>query len=50
MRTSIVAIVALLGLAAGDGGKIKWSADAEKSLAEAKAKGQPILMYFTQDG
>lgn len=50
MRLTLAVLVSLLAAPAGDGGKINWSTDAEKSLQEAAARGTPILMYFTQDG
>ena len=57
MRTkSLLAAAALLlsgGLAfAGGGGKIKWE-DGRKHdalLAEAKASGRPVVLYFTGEG
>ena len=56
MKTGILAglAVALMAgaAAAGGGGKIKWD-DGKKHdalLAEAKATGRPVVLYFTGEG
>lgn len=38
-----------LAVLVGGGGKIEWSRDVEKSLAEAKKAGKPVMLYFTAD-
>jgi len=56
MRTMLLSVTALALMAgvalAGGGGKIKWE-DGRKHdalLAEAKASGKPVLLYFTGEG
>ncbi|HVE39915.1 MAG TPA: hypothetical protein VNM14_08520 [Planctomycetota bacterium] len=56
MRTMLLSVAALALMAgvalAGGGGKIKWE-DGRKHdalLAEAKASGKPVLLYFTGEG
>jgi len=56
MRTMLLSVAALALMAgvalAGGGGKIKWE-DGRKHdalLAEAKATGKPVLLYFTGEG
>lgn len=50
---SALAIVLMMGTAlAGGGGKIKWE-DGRKHdalLAEARATGKPLVLYFTGEG
>ena len=50
---SSAALAMMAGLAvAGGGGKIKWE-DGRKHdalLAEAKATGKPVVLYFTGEG
>jgi hypothetical protein len=55
MKRSMMAMAALAVLAlpatAGGGGKIKFreGKDHDAALAEAKATGQPLMLYFTAD-
>jgi hypothetical protein len=50
---SLLSLALMAGLAlAGGGGKIKWE-DGRKHdalLAEAKATGRPLVLYFTGEG
>jgi hypothetical protein len=56
MKELMVALLAVAGMAgaalAGGGGKIKFE-DGRKHdavLAEAKATGKPVMIYFTGEG
>ena len=51
MTVLVLALMAGVALAGG-GGKIKWE-DGRKHdalLAEAKATGRPVVLYFTGEG
>ena len=56
MKRSLMCVLAVLILQAaalaGGGGKIKWE-DGKKHdalLAEARATGKPVVLYFTGEG
>ena len=56
MKIGQLAVLAVMVLSAtafaGGGGKIKWE-DGKKHdalLAEAKATGKPVVLYFTGEG
>jgi hypothetical protein len=56
MKTSVLAGLAVAMMAgaaiAGGGGKIKWDEGKKHDalLAEAKATGKPVVLYFTGEG
>ena len=50
---SMSILLALLTLAAQDGGKIAWtgkSGDPKSAMADAKRQNRPMLLFFTSVG
>ncbi len=41
---------ATVATAGGSGGKVPWVKKYDQALAQAKASGKPLMVYFTMDG
>lgn len=41
---------ATVATAGGSGGKVPWVKKYDQALAQAKATGKPLMVYFTMDG
>ena len=56
MSKRVVVSVALFLFAAGSafaqskGGKVPWKTDPQAAIAEAKARGMGMMLYFTSEG
>lgn len=47
---ALAAACALPVFAGGSGGKVPWVKKYDDALAQAKAAGKPLMVYFTMDG